>query len=188
MPELPDKATLEELHSDFSASQTSLEGLEQTNDMMCAPSPHHYLSARKIKSLKQVILFLPVCYVICLVSFSLLSNRVKHEKFQVITIVHNWENTLALEYFSWENRNLHLQKCSGRFWLVEFYWFNSFLFKALISYSPWKHQEIGIGIFSGNEMGMLVRKLSQFYAKFVTDLVSDKSISVKLKGVNVGHF
>lgn len=37
-------------------------------------------------------------------------------------------------------------------------------------------------------MGMLVRKLSQFYAKFVTDLVSVKSISVKLKGVNVGHF
>jgi len=55
IPELPDRATLEIMQLDMSTSQTSLEGLEQTNDMMSSPTPFNSLSARRVRSLSQLV-------------------------------------------------------------------------------------------------------------------------------------
>ena len=57
VPQLPDKATIEELQCDLNTSQTSLDGLEQTNDMMFSPLTVQ-ASAKRIRNLQQVNLAL----------------------------------------------------------------------------------------------------------------------------------
>jgi len=59
VPQLPDSATIEEMHCDLSTSNTSLDGLEQTNDMMSVGSCASISSnAKRIRNLQQ---FVDVC-------------------------------------------------------------------------------------------------------------------------------
>ncbi|XP_057292837.1 STE20-related kinase adapter protein alpha-like [Hydractinia symbiolongicarpus] len=57
IPQLPDKATIEELHGDFSNSQSSLDGLQQTNDMLFSPQ----ITAAPSKKVRNLHQFVEVC-------------------------------------------------------------------------------------------------------------------------------
>jgi len=59
VPQLPDSATIEEMHCDLSSSNTSLDGLEQTNDMMSVGSSASICSnSKRIRNLQQ---FVDIC-------------------------------------------------------------------------------------------------------------------------------
>jgi len=60
VPRLPDEAVIEDLQCDvnLSSSQLSLEGIDQTNDMMFSPHSTAYASLKRIRSLQQ---FVDVC-------------------------------------------------------------------------------------------------------------------------------
>lgn len=56
VPQLPDSATIEEMHCDFSSSLNSLDGLEATNDMMSVGSSASVSnSLKRVRNLQQFV-------------------------------------------------------------------------------------------------------------------------------------